>query len=162
MEIREATAADWPAIWPIFRAVVAAQDSFVYDPQPTEQAARATWMEPPPGRVVVALDDAGTVLGTAKIGPNHAGPGGHVATASFMVAPAARSRGVGRALGEHALVWARSAGYTLMKFNAVAESNTRAVALWRSLGFEFLGTLPGGFIHPHLGPVGLHQMYRVL
>src|SRR4051794_5561024 len=129
MEIREATPADWPAIWPIFRAVVAAQDSFVYDPSPTEDDARATWMERPPGRVVVATDGDGRVLGTAKMGPNHAGPGGYVATASFMADPAARSRGVGRALGRDAIAWARAAGYALMKFNTVAESYTHAAAL---------------------------------
>ncbi len=41
-----------------------------------------------------------------------------------------------------------------MQFNAVVETNTRAVALWRSLGFELLGTLPEGFHHPVEGYVG--------
>ena len=40
--------------------------------------------------------------------------------------------------------------------------NTRAVALWRSLGFEVMTTLPEGFLHPSLGYVGLHIMYRKL
>lgn len=47
-----------------------------------------------------------------------------------------------RALGEHALEWARANGYRAMQFNAVVETNTRAVALWRSLGFEVLTTVP--------------------
>ena len=162
MVIREATPDDWPAIWPIFHAVVTAQETFVYDPSLDFDAARVLWMEPPPSRVVVAVEGDGHVIGTAKAGPNHGGPGAHVATASFMVAPGARGRGVGRALGEDAIAWARSAGFELMKFNAVAESNMVAVALWRSLGFEVLGTLPGGFRHPERGPVGLHQMWRRL
>ena len=49
-----------------------------------------------------------------------------------------------------------------MQFNAVVETNTRAVALWRSLGFEVLGTLPEGFHHPAEGYVGLHIMHRRL
>jgi ribosomal protein S18 acetylase RimI-like enzyme len=49
-----------------------------------------------------------------------------------------------------------------MQFNAVVETNTRAVALWRSLGFELLGTLPEGFLHPTEGYVGLHIMHRRL
>ena len=49
-----------------------------------------------------------------------------------------------------------------MQFNAVVESNTRAVALWRSLGFEVLTTVPEGFDHPTDGYVGLHIMYRSL
>jgi ribosomal protein S18 acetylase RimI-like enzyme len=49
-----------------------------------------------------------------------------------------------------------------MQFNAVVETNTRAVALWRSLGFEVLATVPEAFDHPVHGYVGLHLMYRRL
>ena len=49
-----------------------------------------------------------------------------------------------------------------MQFNAVVETNIMAVALWRSLGFEVLGTLPEGFRHPTKGYVGLHIMHRRL
>ncbi|MEV6866772.1 GNAT family N-acetyltransferase [Streptosporangium subroseum] len=90
------------------------------------------------------------------------GPASHISSASFMVDPAHAGRGVGRALGEHVLDWARGEGYRAMQFNAVVETNTRAVALWRSLGFEVLATLPEGFAHPAEGYVGLHIMYRPL
>jgi len=49
-----------------------------------------------------------------------------------------------------------------MQFNAVAESNTRAIALYESLGFETVGTVPEAFEHPTLGYVGLCVMYRRL
>ena len=91
--------------------------------------------------------------------PNHGGPGSHVASASFMVDPAHAGEGVGRALGEDALDWARGEGYRAMQFNAVVESNTRAVRLWQSLGFEILATIAEGFLHPRDGYVGLHVMY---
>jgi len=42
------------------------------------------------------------------------------------------------------------------------ETNTHAVALWRSLGFEVMTTLPEAFDHPRHGYVGLHVMWRVL
>jgi ribosomal protein S18 acetylase RimI-like enzyme len=42
----------------------------------------------------------------------------------------------------------------------VVESNTRAVALWESLGFAVIGTTPKGFNHPEHGYVGLHVMHR--
>jgi hypothetical protein len=48
-----------------------------------------------------------------------------------------------------------------MLFNAVAETNTVAVALWRSLGFEILATIPGGSHHSATG-AGVHVMYRPL
>jgi ribosomal protein S18 acetylase RimI-like enzyme len=79
-----------------------------------------------------------------------------------MVDPDAGGRGVGRALGEHMLEVARAAGFRSMQFNAVVETNAVAVRLWRSLGFEVIGTVPEAFDHPHHGYVGLHVMYRRL
>ena len=69
---------------------------------------------------------------------------------------------MGRTLGEYVLARARADGYRAMVFNAVAASNTAAVALWRSLGFEVLATVPAGFCHPVQGYVGLHIMHRLL
>jgi len=158
--IREATGDDWPGIWPFFRGIVAAGETYGYDPDMTEQQAHSLWMLAPPGRTIVAVDDDGIVQGTAKMNPNQMGPGAHVASASFMVDPTATGQGVGRALGEHALAWARGEGYRAMQFNAVVETNTRAVALWRSLGFEVIGTVPEAFLHPTRGYVGLHVMHR--
>jgi L-amino acid N-acyltransferase YncA len=161
VEIREAQPKDWPAIWPIFAAVVGAGDSYAF-PDPIDSGtAAALWLETPPGRTVVAVEQ-GAVVGTAKMGPNRPGRGSHVATASFMVDPRVHRRGVGRALGEHVLAWASQAGYRGMQFNAVVETNTAAVALWRSLGFEVIGTVPEAFDHARDGLVGLHVMYRRL
>ena len=161
MLIREYIDSDWEAIWPIFRDVVAALDTYVYDPAWSSDEARNVWIEPSPGRTVVACEGA-RILGTAKMGPNRPGPGSHVATASFMVAGDARNRGVGRALCEYALEWARGQGYASMQFNAVVESNVAAVRLWQALGFQIIGTVPEAFEHRELGRVGLHIMYRRL
>jgi L-amino acid N-acyltransferase YncA len=162
MLIRDATAQDWPAIWPFLREILAAGETFTLDRDLGEDDARAIWMLEPPGRTVVAIAPDGTVLGSAKMNPNQRGPGAHIASASYMVDPAHAGRGVGRALGEETLEWARREGYRAMHFNAVVETNARAVHLWRSLGFEVLGTLPEGFHHPTEGYVGLHIMYRRL
>ena len=159
MEIREIEESDWAAVWPFFDEIVAEGETYAYSAALTSQTARELWVERPPGRTVVAVED-GRVLGSAKAGPNRPGRGSHVATASFMVDPAARGRGVGRALGEHVLQWARAAGFRSMQFNAVVETNTAAVALWRSLGFAVIGTVPEAFDHPEFGLVGLHVMYQ--
>lgn len=158
VEIRGATDADWPLVWPFFAAIVAAGETYAYPEDVTPETGRALWMEAPPARTVVAVD-GGTVLGSAKMGPNRPGRGAHVATASFMVDPAHGGRGVGRALGRYAVDWARREGYLAMQFNAVVETNTAAVALWQSLGFEVLATVPEAFDHPRHGRVGLHVMY---
>jgi GNAT superfamily N-acetyltransferase len=162
MQIRTADDAHWPAIWPFFHAIVAAGDTYCYPLDLGFDQGRQVWMLQPPGRTVVAVDEDGRVLGSAKMNPNQGGGGAHIAGASFMVAPEAAGRGVGRALGGHAVQWARREGYRGMQFNAVVESNTRAVRLWQSLGFEIATTIPEGFHHPRLGYVGLHVMYQRL
>jgi GNAT superfamily N-acetyltransferase len=161
MLIRTAESDDWPAIWPFFAAIVEAGETYAYPEGLDADRARPWWMEPPPTHVVVAVED-GTVRGSAKIGPNRPGRGAHIATASFMVEPAYHGRGVGRALGQYAVDWARDAGYHGMQFNAVVETNTSAVRLWQSLGFAILATVPEAYDHRRLGLVGLHVMYRRL
>ncbi|WP_329567213.1 GNAT family N-acetyltransferase [Kitasatospora sp. NBC_01266] len=162
MLIREATAEDWPAIWPFFQEIVARGETFPYPLDLGREQGRDWWLLPTPDRTVVAVDQAGTVLGTAKMNANRPGNGDHVASASYMVDPAHAGRGVGRALCAYTLDWARAAGFRAMQFNAVVASNERAVGLYRSLGFEVLGTVPEGFRHPELGLVGLHIMHRPL
>ncbi|MGC4948690.1 N-acetyltransferase family protein [Streptomyces sp. DT224] len=162
MLIREATFGDWPAIWPFFHEIVAAGETFTYPLDLQEADAAGWWLLEPPNRTVVAVDDDGTVLGTAKMNKNHMGNGSHIAGASYMVAPRHSGKGVGRALCEYTIDWARTAGYRAMQFNAVVETNTAAVRLYRSLGFDILGTLPEGFDHPVEGFVGLHIMHRRL
>ena len=165
MIIRAATPQDWPRIWPFFAQIVAAGETYAYPDPIAEEEARALWMQAEPGHTVVAVDDsdpATAVLGSATWGPNRPGRGSHIATASFMVAPSAQGRGVGRALATHVVEAAGAAGYHGMQFNAVVQTNTSAVHLWQALGFEIIGTVPEAFDHREHGLVGLHVMYRRL
>ena len=162
MLIREATTEDWAAIWPFFHEIVAAGETFTYPVHLGSDDAREWWLVQAPSRAVVAVDDSGTVLGTAKMNRNHMGNGSHIASASYMVDPAHSGKGVGRALCEYTVDWARTAGFRAMQFNAVVETNVYAVRLYKQLGFEVLGTLPEGFNHPVKGYVGLHIMHKAL
>ena len=159
MEIREATAADWPEIYPFWREIVAAGETYAYPEGLTREEAESLWMEQPPGHTVVAVE-GDRVLGSAKMGPNRPGRGAHIATGSFMVDPAESGRGIGRALGVYLIEWARENGYHAIQFNAVVETNVSAVHLWQALGFQILATVPEAYRHRTNGLVGLHIMYR--
>ncbi|WP_264029180.1 GNAT family N-acetyltransferase [Cellulosimicrobium sp. SH8] len=168
-EVRDATPDDWPGIWRALEPVFRAGETYTYPRDISEADARAAWTRAPGARVLVAVaasGDAsaapGTVLGTAKYLPNHPGAGAHVANASFVVGPDGAGRGVGRTLARAVLDGARADGYRAMQFNAVVETNERAVRLWESLGFVVLATVPEAFDHPVHGLVGLHVMHRTL
>ena len=160
MLIRAATDEDWTEIWPFYRAIARAGETYAIDPEITSEQARRAWMQTPPGCTFVAED--GSIVGSACAYPNRPANGSHVASASFMVDPAQAGRGAGRALGEHVIAWARAQGFRAMQFNAVVETNDRAVALWQSLGFEVLASVPEAFRHPRAGYVGLLIMHRRL
>lgn len=161
LSFRSAGQVDWPRMWPIWREIVAAGDTYTYDPATTEDEARAMWLAPPPVDTVLAC--AGDeLLGLYKLAPNQKGPGAHVVNASYMVGSAARGLGVGRAMVEHSLRRARDAGYLAMQFNAVAATNVHAIRLYHELGFATVGTIPRGFRHPSEGLVDLLVMWREL
>ncbi|MEV0281145.1 GNAT family N-acetyltransferase [Streptomyces sp. NPDC050610] len=161
MEIRTASDSDWPSIYRFYSVIMCQGTTYAYPEGQTLEEARSWWMEEPPGRTVVAVEE-GEIVGSAKMGPNRPGRGSHVGTASFLVDPARHGRGIGRALGEHVIDWSRAEGFRGIQFNAVVETNSSAVRLWKSLGFEVIGTVPETFDHPEHGLVGLHVMHLPL
>ena len=160
VRVRRAAPDDWPAIWRIFSAVVAAGDTYTYAPDTSEAEARRLWTGD--AFITCVAEREGDIVGTYVVKPNQPGLGAHVANAGYMVRPDAFGGGIGAALCEHSLAEARAAGYRAMQFNAVVSTNTRAVALWQRLGFRIIGTVPEGFRHARLGYVDLLIMYRKL
>jgi ribosomal protein S18 acetylase RimI-like enzyme len=160
VEIREATAANRDAIWDIFREVVAARDTYAFDPGMSRQDALGYWFQANT-RTYIA-ESSGRIVGTYILRPNQSGGGSHVANAAFMVAPVARGRGIGRAMAEHCLTEGRRLGFRAMQFNFVVSTNDPALRLWQKLGFKIVGTLPGAFRHPEKGYVDVYVMFRSL
>lgn len=160
---REAGPEDWSAIWPILREVVTGGDTYAYSPDITEGDARTSWMHEGSNRRITYIAElGGTVVGTAYLRPNQGGPGDHVANAGWMISPAASGQGIGRRFAEYVIAEARLHGFTGMQFNAVVATNARAIALWESMGFEIIGTVPDGFRHAIEGLTAIHIMYREL
>jgi L-amino acid N-acyltransferase YncA len=157
VRIRPATRDDFPAMLRIFRRVIASGDTYVHTAHTTAAEAEIYWFTETTATFVAEQD--GRVVGMYRIIPNQRGRGAHVANASLMVDPDARGLGLGRALGEHCLAQAKKDGFLAMQANMVVSTNTRAVALWKKLGFAVVGTLPRAFRHARLGLVDAYVMY---
>ena len=158
--IRAASEDDRDAIWKIFQATITTGDTFVHDASTPRDEALSYWCAADAATFVAEQD--GKVIGSYLLRPNHPGLGDHVANAGYMVDPSARGSGVGRAMGEHSLDEARRRGYRAMQFNFVVSTNESAVHLWRQLGFNIVGTLPGAFRHAQKGFVDAYVMFRSL
>jgi len=160
MTIRPASTTDLDAMWRIFQAVVATGTSYSFAPKTCREDGLAYFVGP--GITSWVAEDEGRVVGMYKLIPNRRDLASHVANASFMVDPSYAGRGVGKALGLHCLREARRAGYLAMQFNFVVSTNTAAVALWKKLGFEIVGTLPKAFRHRECGLIDVYVMHRFL
>lgn len=158
-KIRPATADDEEAMWRLFQAVLVPGDAFPFDLSFERDAFRAHWFGAHAAQVADA--DAG-IVGMYKAGANYPGRGAHVASATYAVDPRYQRRGLGRALAEHSLAWARTQGFLAMQFNFVVSTNQTAIALYTRLGFTIVGTLPQAFAHAQQGLVDAYVMFRRL
>lgn len=87
----------------------------------------------------------GRVCGLYILHPNNVGRCGHIANASYGVAGTMRGNHIGRHLVTHSLEKGKELGFRILQFNAVVRTNTGAIRLYTSLGFQPLGVIPGGF-----------------
>ncbi|WP_108792432.1 GNAT family N-acetyltransferase [Erythrobacter sp. Alg231-14] len=165
MLIRPADDQDGEAIWRIVEPVIRAGETYAIDRDIRRDDAIAYWMGTGDAGwdqecFVAELD--GVVMGTYYLRRNQGGGGGHVCNCGYMVSSDAQGKGLGRTLCKHSMIAARNAGFTAMQFNFVVSTNTGAVALWRELGFDIVGTVPKGFDHPEKGLVDALVMHRTL
>jgi L-amino acid N-acyltransferase YncA len=160
INIRLARENDRNVVWNIFREVVARGDTYVFDPKTSREDAVAYLFQKDTHTYVAEQDRQ--VVGSYILKANQPGLGAHVANASFMVSPNAHRQGIGRAMGEHCLSEARRLEFRAMQFNFVVSTNESAIHLWKQLGFEIVGTLPGAFRHSQKGFVDVYVMFRSL
>ena len=160
---------DYEQIWeqllmPTFRA----GDTYCIPTNVSKEEAIAYWTAYP-HRIFVAdiIPEDGSPsssdhVGTYFLTPNQQGSGAHISTCAFVTAPAARGKGIGRAMLKHAMLVATAEGYRGMQFNFVLCTNTSAIKLWKSEDFAEVGRLPGAFEHSSDGYVDALVMYRPL
>lgn len=160
MVIRPARPADTGAIWRVLEPTIRAGCTYPLPRDMCEHDALAYWLSAQ--HEVFVVEEAGEIVGTYYLRANQQGGGQHVANCGFMTAGSASGRGVGAAMGGHALERAKARGFAAMQFNFVVSTNDRAVRLWRRLGFQIVGRLPGAFRHPERGLVDAFVMHRPL
>ena len=160
IQIRKAFEADEPAIWQIIRSVIATGETYVFRPDSSEQEMVAYWFAPDKYTYTALLGD--NIVGTFWLKANQPGLGSHIANAAYMVAADAAGKGIGRKMAEFSLDEARRLGFTAMQFNFVVKSNTVAVNLWKSIGFEIIGEIPDAFNHVRNGLTNAYILYRKL
>ena len=140
--VRGYTDADLPALREIWNQVVDDGVAFPQEDDLTDDTARDFFAQQ--SFTAVAERD-GEIVGLYILHPNNVGRCGHIANASYGVRRDKRGLGVGRVLVEDSLAACGALGFRLLQFNAVVASNLGAIALYESLGFVRLGTIPGGF-----------------
>lgn len=138
-----------------------AGETYPYARDITKADAHSVWVDAPAATFVV-VDDGGDILGTYFIKPNQPALGAHVCNCGYIVSEAARGRGIASEMCRHSQREALSLGFRAMQFNLVVSTNEGAVRLWKSLGFDIIGTLPGAFQHPRFGVTDAHVMYKTL
>ena len=160
IEIRKATDADHDAIWEIIRRVIATGDTYVFDPASSKEKMMAYWCAPNNHTYVALLNEK--IAGTFLLKDNQPDLGSHVANGAYMTSPSLAGQGIGRAMGLYSIEEATRFGYKAMQYNIVVKSNTKAVKLWQSLGFEIIGEIPDAFNHLQNGLTNAYIMYRKL
>lgn len=120
--IREMTRSDFESFWPTFSAVIQAQETYAFDADMTLEQAYHLWCELPLKTYV--WEEQGVILGSYYLKANAMGPSRHICNCGYMVAEAARGRGIARALCEHSQRVAVELGFKAMQFNSVVSTNT--------------------------------------
>jgi len=158
--VRAAVDGDRDAVWRILKPTIRAGETYTLPRDMSREDGLAYWFSE--AHEAFVADEDGAIVGTYFLHANQRGGGSHVANCGYMTAVEASGRGIARTMCAHSLEHARTRGFRAMQFNFVVSTNERAVRLWRSCGFDIVGTLPQSFLHPSAGYVDAFVMFRVL
>jgi RimJ/RimL family protein N-acetyltransferase len=103
------------------------------------QATRPNWLG------LVAIGDGGEVIGELTLDGKQRKAMRHCAILGISVRADYRGQGVGRALMERAIIWARDSGSIKRIELQVLARNTIAIQLYEKLGFQREGRHPLAF-----------------
>lgn len=144
ISIRRYNTMDLPSMIRIWNEIVEEGNAFPQDECLTEATGQAFFDEQT--YCAVAEDcESKIIRGLYILHPNNVGRCGHICNASYAVSSASRGLHIGEKLVLDCLVQAKQHGFAILQFNAVVAGNAPARHLYERLGFQQLGTIPGGF-----------------
>ena len=158
--LRPYTPADLPEMTSLWNQVIEEANSFPWE-ETMDITQAAAFFAKQTHSVVACMPD-GKIAGCYILHPNNEGRCAHTANASYGVLKKYRGRGIGRALVKHSLETAAECGFLGLQFNAVVATNEAAIALYRSLGFHFIGTTPQGYRLGDGSFVDIYLFYKSL
>jgi RimJ/RimL family protein N-acetyltransferase len=134
--VRPAVPADADALVALGRAVASEEELWLtYDRSRGDERRNLRGVRRDPNVAIFVAETPAGVVGRLSIARVHHPYSRHVAEVGLMVAADQRRRGIGSALMEEALGWARASGITIVELE-VFPHNAPAIALYRKLGFE--------------------------
>jgi L-amino acid N-acyltransferase YncA len=140
--VREYRKQDIPDMIQIWNQIVEEANAFPQEfPLSEEQAQEFFARQSFSG---VAEQD-GEIVGLYILHPNNVGRCGHISNASYAVKRGKRGNHIGEFLVRDCIQKGKELGFRILQFNAVVATNTFAIHLYEKLGFQRLGTIPGGF-----------------
>lgn len=142
--VRKYTEKDLPEMIRIWNEVVEEGVAFPQEDLLTLESGKEFFVSQTYNAVAVDLETE-KVHGLYILHPNNIGRCGHICNASYAISSESRGLRIGEKLVRDCLEQGRLHGFTILQFNAVVASNTRARRLYESLGFVPLGTIPKGF-----------------
>tara|TARA_B100000767_G_scaffold58757_1_gene54494 strand:- start:441 stop:908 length:468 start_codon:yes stop_codon:yes gene_type:complete len=154
------TSEDFERFWGTFSQIVQAQETYALDAEVSYQHAFELWWARPLKTFI--FESQGDVRGSYYLKANGEGPSGHICNCGYMVKAAFQGQGIAKRLCEHSQVIAKELGFKAMQFNSVVSTNVAAVHLWKTLGYQIIGTIPKGYQHRQLGYVDCYVMHKFL
>lgn len=144
IKVRAYSPTDIPSMIRIWNEVVDEGIAFPQEDYLTAETGRVFFGEQT--HCAVAEDyESKKIYGMYILHPNNIGRCGHIGNASYAVSSESRGLHIGEKLVHDSLIQGKKHGFAILQFNAVVATNTHARHLYKRLGFEELGTIPGGF-----------------
>ena len=137
--IRRATTQDAPALVELAENVGREEGRWILGTGPwrsvTDERRYLRSIERYPDAAVLVAEDGARIVGRLSLSRDPHPASRHVADLGLMVAESHRRRGVGRAMLDEAVLWARTAGVRKLELH-VFPWNQPALGLYEAFGFE--------------------------